>query len=232
MKKSVKIIIALGVIGVVLIGVWLNLDSHTKCKLIYRKNICNFYKMTETISHDPEISDFEKAMQLCREMDDVTKKDNCFEHIALLVSFYDKNKAKEACQEIKGLGGIHNKEYCYRLIEKSQEQRLAESSVIAFMKSRLQRDGEMALSWLTEKAKQQYAQPDLTLVGTSNPHFASYKTLKVEKLDSIQFKFKVRIYEEYTGQGRVGYFDETLIVIKSESKYLIDSFERGEYTDL
>ena len=232
MKKSIKIIIILGVIGFVFIGVWLNLDSHTKCKLIYRKNICNFYKMIETISHSPEISDFEKAMQLCREMDDVPKKDNCFEHIARVVSFYDKNKAKEACQEIKGLGGIHNKEYCYQLIEKSQEQRLAESCMIAFMESRLRRDREMALNWLTEKAKQQYVQPDLTLVGTSSPHFASYEILKVEKLDSIQFKFKVRIYEEYTGQGEVGFFDETLTVIKSGDKYLIDSVERSQYTDL
>lgn len=116
MKKSVKIIIALGIIGVVLIGVWLNLDSHTKCKLIYGKNICNFYKMMETISHDPESSDFEKAMQLCQEMENVPKKDSCFEYIAQVVSFYNTERAKEACNEIKEFRGVHKKNDCYSKI--------------------------------------------------------------------------------------------------------------------
>jgi len=114
----------------------------------------------------------------------------------------------------------------------SEEESSAESSVVAFMKARIQRDQEFALSWLTDNAKQQYAQPDLTLIGTSNPHFADFEILEREKLNDSQFRFKVRIYEEYTGQGRVGYFDETLTVIRSGDKYLIDSVERSEYTNL
>ena len=71
------------------------------------------------------------------------------------------------------------------------------------------------------------------MIGTSNPHFADFEILEREKLNDSQFRFKVRIYEEYTGQGRVGYFDETLTVIKRErNKYLIDSVERSEYTNL
>ncbi len=232
MKKSVKIIIVLGVIGVVLIGVWLNLDSHTKCKLIYRKNICNFYKMTETISHDPEISDFEKAMLLCREMEDVPKKDSCFEYIAQVVSFYDTERAKQACDEIKEFQEVHSKKECYQMIESSREKKLAESSVVAFMESRVQRNQEKALNWLTDNVKQQYAQPSLTLIGTSNPHFADYQILEAKQLDFQKHTFKVRIYEEYTGEGMVGYFDEILTVVKGNDQYLIDSVERDEYVNL
>ena len=190
-------------------------------------------EMMDAVSHNPESSDFEKAMELCREMEDVPKKDSCFEYIAQVVSFYDTEKAKEACDEIREFDGVHSREDCYSMVEKSIEERLAESSVVAFMKARIQRDQEFALSWLTDNAKQQYAQPGLTLIGTSNPHFADFEILEREKLNDSQFRFKVRIYEEYTGQGRVGYFDETLTVIKRErNKHLIDSVERSEYTNL
>ncbi|MBZ9578367.1 hypothetical protein KJA14_00770, partial [Patescibacteria group bacterium] len=78
MKTSLKVIVTLFVVGIILVGAWLSLDSYTKCKLIYGKNICNFYEMMDTVSHNPEKSNFEKAMQLCREMEDVPKKDSCF----------------------------------------------------------------------------------------------------------------------------------------------------------
>ena len=232
MTRNKKIIIVLFAIVILLSSVWLLLDSHTKCKLIYGKNICNFYEMMNTVSHNPESSDFEKAMELCREMEDVPKKDSCFEYIAQVVSFYDTEKAKEACDEIREFDGVRSREDCYSMVEKSIEERLAESAVVAFMKARIQRDQEFALSWLTDNAKQQYTQPSLTLIGTFNPHFADFEILEREKLNDSQFRFKVRIYEEYTGQGRVGYFDETLIVIKTEDKYLIDSFERSQYANL
>ena len=66
MIRNKKIIIVLFVIVILLSSVWLLLDSHTKCKLIYGKNICNFYEMMNTVSHNPESSDFEKAMESVR----------------------------------------------------------------------------------------------------------------------------------------------------------------------
>jgi len=238
MKTSLKIILSLFVIGIILTGVWLSLDSHIKCKLIYGKNICNFYEMMDIMSNYSNNSDLERAMQLCREMKNVPKKDHCFEEIAKVVSSYDKEKAKKACEEIKEIKDqagniVHKKEDCYSLFEKSIEEKLAESAVVAFMKARIQRDEELALSWLTENAKGQYlVRSDLPLTGLSNPHFADFEILEMEKLNSEKFKFKVRIYEEYTGQGRVGYFDETLTLIRSGDKYLVDTFERSEYTNL
>ena len=105
-------------------------------------------------------------------------------------------------------------------------------TVEEFMKARIERNMEKASSFLTDNAKTQYSSGKLTLLGTSNPHFADFKILETQKLNATQFKFKVRIYEEYTGQGKVGYFDETLTVIKKGDRYLIDSVERSEYTNL
>ena len=186
----------------------------------------------DIVSTDSEKSDFGKAMQLCGGMSDVPKKDSCFEYIAQVVSFYDVEKAREACSEIKGFDGVHNKEDCYIKIGKSIEERIAESTVVGFMNARLQRNADMASFWLSNNAKLQYSQPGLTLIGTSNPHFESFEILEIDKLSSTQFEFKVRIYEEYTGEGRIGYFDENLIVNKINDKYLIDSVERGEYINL
>lgn len=127
MTRNKKIIITLFVIALLLVGAWLSLDSRTKsslyratlCKLIYGKNICNFYEMMDAVSRNPESSDFEKAMQLCREMENVPKKDSCFEYIAQVVSFYDTEKAKQACSEIKEFKDVHSKEDCYTMVEKS-----------------------------------------------------------------------------------------------------------------
>ena len=104
-------------------------------------------------------------------------------------------------------------------------------TVEEFMKARIEKNMEKASSFLTDNAKTQYSSGKLTLVGVSNPHFADFKILETKKLNATQFRFKVRIDEEYTGQGKVGYFDETLTVIKKEDRYLIDSVERGEYTN-
>ena len=242
MTRNKKILIISFTVVILLTGIWFSLDSHTKdslyrvtlCKLIYGKNICNFYEMMDVISYSPP-GDFyfDRAIQLCRDMEDVSKKDSCFEYIAQAVSFYDIEKAREACGEIREFDGVHSREDCYSMVEKSIKERLAESAVVAFMEARIQRDEKMALSWLTDNAGGQYlSRSDLPLTGLSNPYFADFEILEREKLDDTQFKFRVRIYEEYTGQDRVGYFDETLIVIKSGDNYLIDSFERSEYTNL
>jgi hypothetical protein len=101
------------------------------------------------------------------------------------------------------------------------------------MEARIQRDQELALSWLTDNGEEKYLlRSDLPLTGLSNPHFAYYEIIGQEKLNDTQFRFEVRIYEEYTEQDEVGFFNETLTVIKNKNKYLIDSVERSQYTDL
>ncbi len=230
MKQSFKIIIILFAVIIGLIATWFSLDKTTRCKLIYGKNICNFYAMMDTVSHSPESSDFEKAMQLCQEMSDVPKKDSCFEYIAQVVSFYNVEKAKEACDEIKGFDGVYGKEDCYEIIQKPDEKEFARQIIEKFMIARIQKNQPFAESFLTDNAKERYlvrSDPYL-IIGLSNPHLTSYEILETEKLDSTQFKFKVRIYEAYTGEGIIDYFDETLIVIKKDDQYMVDSMERSQ----
>ena len=235
MKIFLKIAISLFLFTVILVSIWFSLDFDTKCKLIYGKNICNFYGMVDIASRNPSVSDFNEMMNLCREMSDVPKKDGCFEFIAEIFSRIDVEKARLACNEIKKFNMVHNKEDCYTKIQKPFEEKLAEATIREFMESRLARDEERATVWLTKKGKEQYSQAGLTLLGTSNPHFANFEILEIEKINSEKFRFKVKIYEVYTGEGIIGYFEETLTIIKSEEnedRYLIDSVERSEYTNL
>jgi hypothetical protein len=118
MKTSIEIVIIFVVIGGLFFGVWAGLDSNIKCRIIYGKNIYNFYEMMEVISANPEKSDFGKAMQLCRDMEDALKKDSCFEYVAQVVSFCDKEKVRKACEEIKAFDSVHNKENCYNMVKK------------------------------------------------------------------------------------------------------------------
>ena len=122
MRKLLKIIIILLVVIIGLAGVWLSLDKTTRCYLIYGKNICNFYAMMDT---NASIENFDKMMNLCRDMRDVPKKDSCFEVVAQTFARIDMDKAKEACNEIKeimdNVGNIvHKKEDCYSRIEEAK----------------------------------------------------------------------------------------------------------------
>ena len=123
MKTVIKILLSLFIVGALLIGVWLSLDSHVKCKLIYGKNICNFYEMMDIMAHNnPNNTDFNRAMQLCRDMKDVPKKDSCFEYIAEVISFWDSERAKQACDEIVGYGLVYDKDSCYQKTQVSREE--------------------------------------------------------------------------------------------------------------
>jgi hypothetical protein len=57
----------------------------------------------------------------------------------------------------------------------------------------------------------------LSLIGTSNPHFVQFDLLGEQKMENGKYLYKVKIYEGLTDKDRriVGYFDETLTVIKS-----------------
>jgi len=138
MTRNKKIIIIVFVvIGGLFIGLWAGLDSDIKCRLIYGKNICNFYKMMDIMAYDYlDDADFNKAMQLCRDMEDVLKKDNCFEYVAEVISFWDFEKAKQACDEIKGFDNVHSKEDCHKQIQQPIEERTVESMLEEYNQTR------------------------------------------------------------------------------------------------
>ena len=115
--KSWQTILLISVIVLISsVFVCISLDDLTKCRFIYGKNICNFYAMMDIANHNPSISDFDKMMDLCRDMSDVPKKEGCFEYIAQTFAQIDMDKAKEACDEIKGFDGVYSKDDCYSRI--------------------------------------------------------------------------------------------------------------------
>jgi len=123
-------------------------------------------------------------------------------------------------------------EIIHKLAAFISERGRAQSTVVDFMQARLEKNMDKVSIFLTDNAKQQYLQPGLSLFGASNPHFQEFEILENDQLDSAQFNIKVRIYEEYTGKGSVGYFDENLIVKKIGDRYLIDGVERCKYVNL
>jgi hypothetical protein len=121
MNRLIRITVIFAAVGGLLLGLWAGLDSGIKCRLIYGKNICNFYEMMDIMAYDHSSdADFNKAMQLCRGMENVPKKDSCFEYIAEVISLWDFKKAKQACDEIVGYGLVYDKDSCYQRIQTSR----------------------------------------------------------------------------------------------------------------
>ncbi len=117
--------------------------------------------------------------------------------------------------------------------ENAAEEELAKNSVVSFMTERINRDQEAALEWTTEQGGGRYLlRSDTPLVGLSNPHLSDFEILNTERSAEDKFQIQVRIYEEYAGLGRTGYFNETLELVKTGENYLVDSFERSGYTSL
>jgi hypothetical protein len=117
--------------------------------------------------------------------------------------------------------------------ENAAEEELAKTSAASFMTERISGDQEAALEWTTEQGGGQYLlRSDIPLIGLSNPHLSDFEILDAERLAEDKFQIEVRIYEEYTGMGKTGYFNETLELVKSGERYLVDSFDRSGYTNL
>ena len=69
-------------------------------------------------AQSPSVLDFERMMDLCKEMSNVPKKDGCFEYIAETFISIDVEKAQQACNEIKEFDNIKSREDCYNKIQK------------------------------------------------------------------------------------------------------------------
>ena len=111
------------------------------------------------------------------------------------------------------------------------EQKLAEDAVKGYINALMSRYRDNVLPYLTGEAKEKVQKLDISF-GTSNPHLGSFEILNSRKLDKNEFELMVREYQEYTGEGIMGYNDETLNVIKVGEKYLISSIKTGAYVDI
>lgn len=128
MKKQVKILIVISVvifsigsiIGAVLaLGWWLK--ESPICRIIYGKNSCNYQAAINLGS-----SNFKKAMNLCLDIEDKYKKEDCLKRLAETFSTIDLNATQQACEQLpdKQLedeeGAKYSREECIRdLVKKN-----------------------------------------------------------------------------------------------------------------
>ena len=66
----------------------------------------------------------------------------------------------------------------------------------------------------------------------SNPHPGGCRILSSKKINDTEFEVKARHFEEYTGEGRMSYNDNTYIVKKIGDKYLISSIKYGKSVEI
>jgi|GEM_PF-6361099 len=106
-----------------------------------------------------------------------------------------------------------------------------EKVVQAFMEAYKNRSGTLARMYLTASARDTVpARP----LGSANPFISRYQVLSPRQpvVDKNSVQFIVRVYEEYTGQGEIGYYDLTLTVVESEYRFLIGAIKQGQYVQL
>lgn len=113
----------------------------------------------------------------------------------------------------------------------AHEEEAATRTVIHYAEALRSRSRDQLLPYLTGEARQQVAQWP-AFFGISNPHLENFEILHVTRVSDTQFEFLVRQHEEYTGYGRVGYYDETLVVVRRGGSYFISSIRASQYVDI
>ena len=109
----------------------------------------------------------------------------------------------------------------------------SEKMVTKFMAARLQSDLTSAEVYLTGRAKNQYAQPGLALISSSEPHFVNYKIMDTKTIKDkggvFQAAFVVRIYEKHENIPEANtYFDEKLLIKRvNRNNYIIESVQKS-----
>ncbi len=73
-------VLILGLVVAAFLVAFFFMNTHAGCTILHGKNICNYYAVQEMFA-DSGTADFEAANVLCSSMDDVPKKDACFEII-------------------------------------------------------------------------------------------------------------------------------------------------------
>jgi|GEM_PF-5343571 len=115
-----------------------------------------------------------------------------------------------------------------------EDQKMIEETINGYISGLMKGSREKIIVYLSGDAKIEFQKKPL-FFGTSNPYLGSFEILNMKKLDNSDFECLVREYEEYEEYSEkriIGYKDETLILGKSEGKYLIKSIETGSYIDI
>lgn len=82
-----------------------------------------------------------------------------------------------------------------------QDYLMALRAANQFLESWVHRDGEQGAQMVTTEVKKLYSEEQLSayFVGTSNPHHQAYEVTGSEQIDENSYRFKVWMYEHYSG---------------------------------
>lgn len=103
--------------------------------------------------------------------------------------------------------------------------------VIGFLEAKQSRDFENAKPFLSSDFAETI--DPIEFAGTSNPHTGRFEIQNIQLLsDEKTHKVDARVYQEYTGEGDIGYNDNSYYVKLFGNRYLIDNIEYGKYVEL
>lgn len=103
--------------------------------------------------------------------------------------------------------------------------------VIGFLKAKQSRNFENTKPFLSSEFVKTI--DPMGFAGTSNPHAGRFEIQNVQPLpDGETYRINARVYQEYTGEGDIGYNDNSYYVKLFGDRYLIDNIEYGEYVEL
>jgi len=106
-----------------------------------------------------------------------------------------------------------------------------EEVVIGFLQAKQSRDFENAKPFLSSDFAETI--DPMAFAGTSNPHTGRFDIQDIQLLsDGKTYKVDARVYQEYTGEGDIGYNNNSYYVKLFGDHYLIDNIEYGEYVEL
>lgn len=112
----------------------------------------------------------------------------------------------------------------------SEETTAIKETVSKFLVGRQRRNFDEVKSYLTTDFSENI--DPVAFIGTSNPHIGRFEFKNAGIFSEGLYLIKVRVYEEYTGQGAIGYSDDTFYIKKVEKKYLIDNIDAGEFIEI
>jgi len=108
-----------------------------------------------------------------------------------------------------------------------QEYLMALRAANLFLEAWVHRDGEQGALTVTAEVKRLYSEEQLAayFAGTSNPHHQAYEVTGSEQINDNAYRFKVWMYEHYTGAEVLFEHPEPsyLTVVRTEDeRWLID----------
>ncbi len=116
----------------------------------------------------------------------------------------------------------------------SNSENLKETSVretvAGFLEAKQNRNFEDAKQFLSSDFAETI--DSIEFSETSNPHAGRFEMQDIKEISDEKIKVEARVYQEYTGEGEIGYNDNSYYLEIFDGRYLIASIDYGEFIDI